>query len=209
MEIQGDVGAVDAQHIAPAGERLLEAIDQVPGDIRAEWHIVADALVSMGPAAEDFAAGRISKNQFNERFDAKVQEPEVVAANLAVNEAVFRDCSDLVPPATFPATSFETAMFCDRFSTAKYGEDYQEVAGPTSTMVERTPDDAVTYYRSINMLVPADLQDQVAAILTLHTAIAAGQTLSETERSAADGAKEELADWLHANCDLEYGIDEL
>jgi hypothetical protein len=213
LEIQqeaAELGPLEPDQLAPAGQRLLDVSEQVPESIRADWVAAAESLAGMAPAAEDLAAGRISESQFYEQLESVTESPEILAANQALTEAIARECGDDLPPTTSPASPpFETAMFCDRFVAAKFGEDHAEVAGPTSTVISRTPEEAVEYYQSIEALVPAELQEQMAAIVGLHESAASGAAVSEADVAAADRAKEELADWLRENCDLDYGLDEL
>lgn len=180
----------------------------MPEDLRPEWVVVAETLAGMAPAADDLAAGRISESQFYDQFESAIEAPEFVTANQAVTEAVPRECGDVVTTTT-PAASFETAMFCDRFEAAKFGEDHRDVAGPTSIVVTRSPAEAVEYYQSIELLVPVELQEQIALIVGFHESVASGAAISAEDRAAADRAKEALAGWLLENCDLQFGLDEL
>lgn len=176
--------------------------------MREDLVLTAGALQDLEPAADELAAGQISENDFTDALQRQLTDPEVAAANERLTAAVAAECPS--PPASVTVQdAFDTEMFCDRFRSAKYGEDHAEHAGPTAIEVVRTHAEAADWYDSISALVPADLAHEMTAITIFHERSASGQRVAAGVTEAGEQARRVLRAWLQQNCDLDYRVDEL
>lgn len=206
--ITQDLGALGPAEFAEAGDRLLAVTDQAPAGVRADLVVTAEGMRDLGPSADDLADGRISENDFTDLLQQQFTDPDFLAASERVGAVVASDC-DLPPADAVAGAALETEMFCDRFESEKYGEDYADHPGPTAVTVVRTSADAAEWYHSIDALEPTELRDQMAAIRSFHAESASGERVPAGIADAGNQARRDLQRWLHQNCDLEYSIEKL